>query len=59
MDEFVGLVYSLDHNEIGSGSVSPVYLPSCTSSVQLVEVNAPDMSSAKIATDGVTRELYI
>jgi hypothetical protein len=59
MDKVFGLVYSLDHNEIGSGSVSPIYLPSCTSSGQLVEVNAPDMSSAEISTDGVTRELYI
>jgi hypothetical protein len=38
VDEVAGVVDSLDHNEIGSGSVSPGSFPSCTSSGQLVEV---------------------
>jgi hypothetical protein len=56
VDEVVGVVDSLDHNEIGSGSDSPGSFPSCTSSGQLVGVNASDMSPAEIATEGVTRE---
>lgn len=56
VDEVAGVVDSLDHNEIGSGSDSPGSFPSCTSSGQLVGANASDMSPAEIATEGVTRE---
>lgn len=56
VDEFSGAVDSLDHNEIGSGADSPGAFPPCTSSGQVVEVNASDMSAAEIVIEEVMRE---
>lgn len=56
VDEVAGVVDSLDHNEIGSGSDSPGSFPSCTSSGQVVGIDASDMSPAEIVAEEVTRE---
>lgn len=56
VDEVAGAVDSLDHNEIASGADSPGSFPSCTSSGQVVEVNASDMSAAEIVIEEVMRE---
>ena len=56
MDEVVGVVESIDHNEIGSGANSPCSFPWCTSSGQVVEVNASNMSATEIVIEEVMRE---
>lgn len=56
VDEVAGVVDSLDHNEIGSGSDSPGSFPSCTLSGQVVGVDASGVSPAEIVTEEVTRQ---
>ena len=55
VDEVAGVVDSLDHNEIRSGSDSRGSFPSCTLSGQVVGIDASYMSIVEIVIKEVIR----